>query len=79
MLRLKVSWSIWLSSFSFRQDLVGQFLAELDAELVEAVDVPYHALREYLVLVQGNQASEVARGQLSKKEDARGRLPGYCR
>mgnify|MGYP006211454627 CR=1 FL=1 len=37
-----------------RQDLVGQLFAQLNAPLVEAVDIPQHALGEDLVLVQGD-------------------------
>src|SRR6266702_3858827 len=47
----------------FRLDLLGEDLAELDAPLVERVDVPDRALREDLVLVQGDELAEHGRGQ----------------
>ena len=45
-------------AFEFWDDLVGQDLAELDAPLVEAVDVPDDALGEDGVLVEGYQLAE---------------------
>ena len=46
------------------QDLAGQLLAELDAPLVEAVDVPDHALDEDLVLVERDQRAQAVRREL---------------
>src|SRR5262245_57240093 len=39
-------------------DALGEHLAELDAPLVERVDVPDRALHEHLVLVQRDQRAE---------------------
>src|SRR4051812_43314047 len=46
------------------QDLRSELLAELDAPLIEAVDVPDDALDEDLVLVQRDQRAERARRDL---------------
>ena len=48
-------------------DRTGQLLAQLDAPLVERVDVPDHALHEHLVLVQRDQPAERARRQARKQ------------
>src|SRR5436309_1591256 len=68
MLRLNVSWS----TLPPRKNLFGELLAELDAPLVEAVDVPDHALGEHLVLVERDQPAEMARVELVEIEQARG-------
>src|SRR5476651_2168650 len=54
--------------FEFGQDRLGQLLAEFDAPLVEGVDVPDDALRENLVLVEGNENSERFRRQLGEQD-----------
>src|SRR6188472_4344525 len=41
------------------QDLPGDHLAQLDAELVERVHAPHHALNERLVLVERQQRAQV--------------------
>lgn len=46
-----------------RQDGVGQLLAQLHTHLVEGIDVPDNALHENFVLVEGDEASEHARGE----------------
>src|SRR4051812_309382 len=45
-------------------DAPGEDLAELDAPLVEGVDVPDRALDEHLVLVEGDQLAEDRGGEL---------------
>ena len=40
------------------EHVLGEHLAELDAPLVEAEDVPDDALDEYLVLVEGDERAE---------------------
>src|SRR5262245_22359913 len=54
----------------------GELLAELDAPLVERVDVPDHALYEYLVLVPCDQASQRARLEPRKHDHADGSTAG---
>src|SRR5215472_10701295 len=45
-------------AFEFRDDAQRQYLAELDAPLVERVDVPYRALGEHAVLVESHELAE---------------------
>src|SRR6516165_9884133 len=45
-------------AFEFGDDVQRQYLAELDAPLVERVDVPYRALSEDAVLVEGHELAE---------------------
>src|SRR5471032_247918 len=47
-----------------RVDVLGEDLAQLHAPLVEAVDVPDHALHKGLVLVQRDQRAQGGRRQL---------------
>lgn len=54
------------------QDLLGQTLPQLDAPLVEAVDVPDRALGKGQVLVVGDEGAERARGDFLR-EDGRSR------
>src|SRR3979411_1530286 len=61
---------------AFCEDCLRQLLAELDAPLVEAVDVPDHALSKYLVLVARNKPSEVLRGDFLEGQDAGGSIAG---
>src|SRR5712664_2596792 len=61
---------------SFREDFLRQLLAELDTPLVEAVDVPDHALSKYLVLVARNEAAEILRGDFLEGQDAGGAVAG---
>ena len=49
---------------------VGEFLAKLDAPLIEGIDVPDHRLNEDLVLVKRDEASERARIEMSVKQNA---------
>ena len=46
----------------------GQLLAELDAPLVERIDVPDDALHKDLVLVHGDQRAEVVRRHLGVED-----------
>src|SRR3984885_5885936 len=41
-----------------RRQLLGELLAELDAPLVEGIDAPRDALREYAVLVERDETTE---------------------
>src|SRR5690606_32509878 len=59
-----------------RRDPGRELLAELDAPLVERVDVPDRALREHLVLVERDQSSERGRCQLVEQERVRGAIAG---
>ena len=54
-----------------RGDLARERLAELDAPLVERVDVPDRALREDAVLVEGDQAAERERRERSGEQRRR--------
>ena len=56
----------------FLEDLAGEDLAELDAPLVEGVDVPDDALGEDLVLVEGDEGAEGAGGELVGEEGVGG-------
>ena len=47
-----------VSLCKFREDLLGELLAEFNTPLVVAVDVPDHALREDLVFVHGDEGAE---------------------
>src|SRR5687767_2331246 len=58
------------------QYLPRQLLAELHAELVEAVDVPEHALGEDLVLVECDEAAQVSRTRLINIQHTRRSVPG---
>lgn len=51
-------------SGEFGEDDLGELFAEFDAPLIKGVDVPEDALDEDLVLVQSDQRTESARGQL---------------
>src|ERR1039458_10534018 len=42
----------------FGNDSLGEHLAQLDAPLIERINVPNRALREYAVLVKRDQRSE---------------------
>src|SRR6185312_11755610 len=42
-------------------DLLGEYLAQLDAPLIEGVDRPDRALGEHAVLVQGDQGAQRVR------------------
>ena len=53
-------------------DLLGQALAELDAPLVEAVDVPHRALGEGEVLVVGDQRAQCGGGDFLGEDRGRG-------
>jgi len=52
--------------------LLGEFLAELHAPLVERVDAPDDALRKNLVLVQGDQLAERGGVELLEQADGAG-------
>jgi hypothetical protein len=48
--------------------VLGEHLAKLDAPLVEAVDVPYGSLDEYLVFVERDQLAERIRRELGQEQ-----------
>src|SRR3954454_7266172 len=52
--------------------LLRKFLAQLYTPLVEAVDVPQHALHEHLVLIERDQPAEVPRVEPFELQQARG-------
>ena len=54
------------------QDLLGQNLAQLDAFLVERVDIPRKALEHDLVLIVGQQCAQSSGGQLFADDNAAG-------
>ena len=45
--------------FQLRDDALRQRLTELDAPLIEGVDIPDHPLGEHAVLVQRDQLAEI--------------------
>lgn len=49
----------WVRAFQFWLDGFGQLLAQLNTPLIKGVDVPYDALSKDLVLVHGNEHSQV--------------------
>src|SRR5215470_7876303 len=57
------------SALQLRDDRHRQRLAELDAPLVERVDVPDGPLREHAVLVERDERTEGVRGQLLRQQD----------
>ena len=63
----------------FGNDALRQHLAQLDAPLVEGVDLPDRALREHAVLVQRDQRAEHCRRQLFGEDVLVGRLPSKVR
>ena len=63
----------------FRDNAAGQYFAQFDAPLVEAVDVPDRPLRKDAVLVQRDQAAECRRVRRSASITLVGRLPSVTR
>src|SRR5690606_1590916 len=49
-------------------EFLTQLLAQFDSPLVEGVDVPEDTLHEYLMLVDGDQAAQVARTQALQQQ-----------
>ena len=62
--------------FELGEDGLGELLAELDAPLIEGVDVPDDALGENLVLVEGDERAEGARGELGEEDGVGGAIAG---
>ena len=62
--------------FQFRDDSLGEHFAQLDAPLIEAVDVPDHALHEDRVLVERDQLAEHRRRQLLGENRVRRPIAG---
>jgi len=60
----------------FLLDVPGQDLAQLHAPLVEAVDIPDHALYQGLVFVQGDQGAQGGRGQGGQQQGIAGAVAG---
>ena len=52
-----------LYTFQLRDNPFRQYLAQLDAPLIEGINLPDRPLGEYAVLVEGNQLAERLRGQ----------------
>ena len=48
----------------FREDLLGELLAEFNTPLVIAVDVPDNALHKDLVFVHGDEGTQSFRGNV---------------
>ena len=69
-----VEFSVGLGKF--REDLLGELLAEFNTPLVVAVDVPDHALREDLVFVHGDEGAERFRRNVVH-HDGVGRLVAF--
>src|SRR5262249_13758325 len=55
-------------ALELRDDALGQGLAELDAPLVEGVDLPDRALGEDAVLVEGDELAERPRRELLRED-----------
>ena len=66
----------YLVAGELRQDLLGDLFAVFHAPLVEAVDVPHHALHEYFVLVQRNKLAECI-GRELVEHDGRSRAVAF--
>ena len=48
----------------FREDLLGELLAEFNTPLVVTVDVPNHALYKNLMFIHGDKSTESFRGNI---------------
>ena len=59
--------SDWLRVAQFGEDLLREHFAKLDTPLVEAEDIPDHALYEDLVLIHGHEAAKSTRSKLLKQ------------
>ncbi len=57
-----------VGSTELGKDDLGELLAELDAELIEAVDVPDDSLYEDLVLIERDQSAERSRREALQHE-----------
>src|SRR4051812_24616285 len=67
---------LWLlSGLELRDDPLRELLAQLDAPLVEGVDVPDRALGEDGVLVERHQRAEGVRGEAVGEDHVRGPVP----
>src|SRR2546430_4836864 len=53
----------FLCTLKFRNDAVGQYLSQLDAPLVERIDMPDRTLNEDLVLIECDQLAQRLRCQ----------------
>src|SRR5713101_4791401 len=56
-----------VATLKLRDDAVGQHLPQLDAPLVERIDIPDSALHEDLMLVERDQLSQRLRCQRSEE------------
>ena len=54
--------------FELGNDPLRQRLAQLDAPLIERIDLPDHPLREHAMFVEGNQFAEDCGRQLVRKD-----------
>src|SRR5580693_2102614 len=59
-----------------RREARSEFLAELDAPLIERIDVPDRRLDKHLVLIDRDEAAEHARVELRIEQRARGAAAG---
>ena len=60
-----------VSLCKFREDLLGELLAEFNTPLVVAVDVPDNALREDLVFVHGDESAKAFRAHVVHHDGVR--------
>ena len=61
----------WSLAFQFRNDALGEHFAQLDAPLVERINIPNHALRENAVLVKRDERAEHLRRQALRQDRVR--------
>jgi hypothetical protein len=59
-------------AFEFWHDPLGQNLAELDAPLIERVDVPDRSLHEHFVFIEGHERAQDLRCELFGEERVAG-------
>src|SRR5665213_971925 len=64
--------------FEFRDNALGQHLAEFDAPLIEGIDVPDRALRKDAVLIERKQFTETFWGQPLGQDRRRGSVSLEC-
>src|ERR1700684_3062914 len=60
-----------IRSLNLGNDVLGQDLAQLDAPLIEGVDLPDGALGKYRVLIERNQLAQRFRCEFFRQEDVR--------
>jgi len=55
-------------ALEFRNDALGQYLAQFDAPLIEGIDTPDHTLRKHDVFIEGDQFTQRFRSEPLEKE-----------